>query len=83
MFNLIKNTKSDDYPDGHAGNAWTALEKNFEPKTAPSKPTLYRLFYKAEMKKDVDPINFITYLEDIRSRLADVGINMDDEHFIL
>ena len=82
-FNLIKNIKSDDYPDGHAGNAWTALEKKFEPKTAPSKAKLHRLFYKAEMKKDVDPINFITYLEDIRSRLADAGIKMDDEHFIL
>jgi len=35
------------------------------------------------MKKDVDPINFITFLEDIRSRLADAGIKMDDEHFIL
>ena len=83
VFNLIKNTKSDDYPDGNAGNAWTALEKKFEPKTAPSQAKLHRLFYKAEMKKDVDPINFITYLEDIRSRLADTGIKMDDEHFIL
>jgi len=83
VFNLIKNTKSDDYPDGHTGNAWTALEKKFEPKTAPSKAKFHRLFYKAEMKKGVDPINFITYLEDIRSRLADAGIKMDDEHFIL
>jgi len=83
VFNLIRNTKSDDYPDGNAANAWTALEKKFEPKTAPSKAKLHRLFYKAEMKKDVDPINFITYLEDIRSRLADAGIKMDDEHFIL
>jgi len=83
VFNLIKNTKSDDYPDGNAGNAWTALEKKFEPKTAPSQAKLHRLFYKDEMKKDLDPINFITYLEDIRSRLADAGIKMDDEHFIL
>ena len=35
--NLIKNTKSDDYPDDNAGNVWKALEKKFEPKTAPSK----------------------------------------------
>ena len=35
------------------------------------------------MRKEADPINFIAYLEDIRSRLADAGIKMDDEHFIL
>jgi len=70
VFNLIKNTKSDDHPDGHAGFALTALEKKFEPKTAPSKAKLQRLFYEAEIKEDVDPINFKTYLEDIRSRLS-------------
>ena len=83
VFNLIKNTKSDDYPDGNASNAWKALEKKFEPKTAPSKAKLHRLFYKAEMRKKADPIDFITYLEGIRSRLAGTGIKMDDEHFNL
>ena len=44
VFNLIKNTKSDDYPDGNAGNAWTALEKKIEPKTAPLKAKLHLAF---------------------------------------
>ena len=35
------------------------------------------------MKKGVDPVYFITYLKDLWSRLADAGIKMTNEHFIL
>ena len=83
VFNLIKNTKSADHPDGHAGNAWAALERKFNPTTAPSKAKLHAMFYKARLKKGADPINFITYLEDLRTRLVDTGVNMSDKNFIL
>ena len=80
---MVKNTTSTEYLDGHVGKAWEALEKKFEPKTAPLKAKLHRQFYKATMKKGADPVNFITYLEDICSRLADAGLNITEEMFIL
>ncbi len=83
VFNLIKNTKSNDYPDGYAGAAWEALEKKFDPTTAPSKAKLHRLFFKAKLKKGADPVNFITYLEDVRGRLKEAGTDIGDDMFIL
>ena len=41
------------------------------------------MFYSAIMKKNVDPMNYITYLEDIRTRLEDAGNVMTYENFIL
>ena len=83
VFNLVKNSKSTEYPDGHAGLAWESLEKKFEPKTAPSKAKLHSMFYSAKMNMKADPMNYITYLEDVRTRLEDAGSKMTDENFIL
>ena len=82
VFNLIKNSKSDDYPDGHASTAWASLERKFNPKTTNSRTKLHRLFYKAQLRKGSDPIHFVTYLEDIRGRLKDAGEIMSDSHFV-
>jgi hypothetical protein len=40
-------------------------------------------FYGATMKKNVNPDIFITYLEDLRGRMENVGSEMTDDHFIL
>ena len=57
VFNIVKGTKSEDYPDGHANMAWERLKKKFAPTTAPNRSKLHKLFYGAKLKKGVDPSN--------------------------
>ena len=82
VFNLVRASKSEDYPDGHAATAWKNLERKFQPKTTPSITKLHKSFYGAKLKKGVDPINFITYMEDLRDQLAEAKEKMTDRHFI-
>ena len=73
VFNMIKGTKTPSYLDWNAQEAWASLKRKFQPNTAPTKSKLHNVFYKTTMKKGADPMNFITYLEDIRPKLADAG----------
>lgn len=50
---------------------------------APLKAKLHCQFHRATMKKGVDPVNFITYLEDIHMRLAYAGLDISEDLFIL
>lgn len=82
VFNLIKNSKNDDYPDGNARESWKSLERKFNPTTSTSRTKLHKEFYRAELRKGADPINFITYMEDLRERLKETKQPMSDEHFV-
>ena len=82
IFNLIKNSKNEEYPDGNARESWKNLERKFNPTTSTSKTKLHKEFYKAQLRKGADPINFITYMEDLRTRLKDAGEDMSETHFV-
>ena len=83
VMNLIRNSKTKDYPDGNALVAWKSLRRKFTSTTAPSIAKLHKQFYQAKLKKGVDPVSFIVYLEDLRSRLEEAKQTMTDEHFVL
>jgi hypothetical protein len=44
---------------------------------------LHKQFYGAKLKKKVDPNIFITYLEDVRGRMEDMGSQMTDDQFMM
>jgi hypothetical protein len=82
-FNIVKRSKTSDYPDGNAAIAWQGLKRKYAPTTAPTLTRLSKVFYGAKLKKKVDPEVFITYLEDVRTRLEAMNSTMTDEQFIV
>jgi hypothetical protein len=54
------------------------LRRTYAPKTAPSLAKLQESFYGARLKKNIDPGIFITYLEDLRSRMDDMNSSITD-----
>jgi hypothetical protein len=64
-FNIVKRSKTREYPDGNAAVAWQGLKRKYAPNTAPSLSKLHKQFYGAKLKKKVDPDIFITYLKDV------------------
>ena len=82
-FNVIKGTKNQEYPNGNVQAAWKALEDKYNPKTAPSLSKVHKEFYGAKLKRNKDPDVWITYLEDLRTQLADMVAPVDDRQFII
>jgi hypothetical protein len=66
-FSYVRGTKTAEYEDGNAEVAFARLCNKYAPKAAPSLAKTNRLFYQAKLKKQVDPDNFITYLEGLRT----------------
>ena len=52
-FNIVRRSKSKDYPDGNAEVAWKGLKRKYAPTTAPSLAKLHKQFYGAKLKKKV------------------------------
>ena len=82
-FSIVKRSKTKKFPDGLASDAWKGLCRKYAPKTAPSLAKLYKAFYGAKLRKGVDPDMFITYLEDLRIRMEDMGSEMSDAQFMM
>jgi hypothetical protein len=82
-FNIVRNSKSKDYEDGNIEVAFKNLRRKYALQNAPSLAKLHKSFYGASLKKNIDPDVFITYLEDIRSRMEDMKSQMTDDQFIL
>jgi hypothetical protein len=69
-FGIVKGSKSATYEDGNGQIAWTRLPANYTSKTAPSMVKLEREFRASKLKKGEDHDEWITYLEELRDRLA-------------
>jgi hypothetical protein len=82
-FNIVKRSKTSEFPDGNAAVAWQGLKKKFSPTTAPTLAKLSKMFYSAKLRKGVDPEVFITFLEDLRYRLEGMKSMMTEEQFII
>jgi hypothetical protein len=50
-FNIVKRSKTREYPDGNAAVAWQGLKRNYAPNTAPSLSKLHKQFYGTKLKK--------------------------------
>ena len=83
-FGLVDESKSAICPEGDAAKAWGKLMKRFESKTSASKVKLMGQLHASKLtKKSKDPEVWISELELLRSRLAEMGTTVDDEFLIL
>ena len=66
--NLVKN-------ESDCKVAWEKLLRKFEPTTAPSRISMKNQYHTARLKKGHCPMTYITYLEDLKTRLGDMGVD--------
>jgi hypothetical protein len=82
-FGIVKNCKTKDYEDGHAGLAWEKSKKKYDPVPAPSLVKTERLFRECKLEKDEDPETWFTNLEALRLKLEVMGSFMTDDQFMI
>ena len=71
-FDIVRQSVSDEYPDGNAREAFMKLKRKYQPETAPELARLHKLFFGTKHKKRQDPEIYISYLEDFRLRMSDM-----------
>ena len=74
-FALVKGCKNTGYSDGDAAEAWSRLKKKYASKNTVSLLKLKREFTNSTMKKDQDPDEWITELEELQTRIKDIAEN--------
>ena len=82
-FTLVKNCKSDDYKSGNVAEAFESLMERYEPKDAPTLSDYHRQFYGARLRKRSDPASFITYMENLRIHMKEMGSVITDKQFMM
>ena len=83
-FGIVFNSKSWLFPNGDAYLAWTRLRNKHQPVTNTQKIMLRREFHRSKLgKASRSPDEWIEELEIIRSRLAPLGVTIDDEDLIM
>jgi len=84
IFQLVKGCKTADLKDGDASLAWKRLVSKFAPKTAPNKLELKMEFQKCVLKSaSEDPDEWITKLESIKVKLAEMNSTISDEDLLV
>jgi gag-polypeptide of LTR copia-type len=76
-------SKSKEYPDGNITIAWLRLKKKYAPAMAPTLAKYQKMFYGAKLKHGSDPDGFITYLEELRLKMEEMGSQISDTQFLL
>jgi gag-polypeptide of LTR copia-type/Zinc knuckle len=82
-FSLVRASKSKDYPDGNIAVAWSKLKKKYAPTTAHTLAKYHKIFYSAKLKQGSDPDSFLTYLEEVRLKMEEMGPTISDTQFLL
>jgi hypothetical protein len=82
-FGIVRSSKSTEYPDGNIAVAWERLRRKYAPTTAATLSKYQEKFFTAKLKKGSDPDAFITYLEEIRLRMAEMDSDVTDKQFML
>jgi len=79
----LKCSHTKDIPDGDSSKAWKEMQSWFELKTNQAKLELRHCFHACKMEdKEEDPNNYLTELENMRWRLDELGVKVDDEEFM-
>jgi hypothetical protein len=82
-FNIVKGCKMKDYEDGNAVMAWERLKKKYQSTSAPSLVKLEYSFRQSVLKQKEDPDAWITWLEEMRMQLEEMGSVMSDDQFLI
>ena len=81
---LITAQKTAEYPRGDARKAFLALEQKFKPRDKHTKLELKKKWAQMKLEDvDEDPETWITELTNLRLRLAEVKVKIDEEDFWL
>jgi gag-polypeptide of LTR copia-type len=81
-FDIVRQAVSVDYPNGDAVDLMARLKKRYQPETAPELARLHKIFYGTRQKRRQDTDLYISYLEDIRSRMAEMYSTITDQQFL-
>jgi hypothetical protein len=71
---MAKNKTS---PMGSLPLAWARLKNKYSPKTAPRLGRLQGMFYSSKLKPGNDPVNFVDYMESIRTEMDEIHQDTD------
>jgi gag-polypeptide of LTR copia-type len=82
-FNMVKGCKDKDFTEGNATMAWERLKNKYEPTSAPSLVKRERLFRQSSLTRNEDPDAWISTLEELRTKLEDMGSIMTDDQFLI
>ena len=82
-FNIVKKSKTKEYEDGNIQVAWKNLKRKYSPKTAPTLASTHKKFYGSSLRSGMDPDVYLTFLEDLRGRMAEMDSEMTDDQFSL
>jgi hypothetical protein len=82
-FDIVMGTKCLEFPNGNARIAMKRLRQKYAPTTAFALSTIYKKYAASKLRKGHDPDVFITYLQDLRMRMAEMNQVVDDKAFML
>ena len=79
VFSLIKGSKSKEFAEGSAREAWKRILNRFEPKKAPNRLQKKKKIQNLKLKYGQDPDIYISELEDLVTQYRDAGGRWDEE----
>ena len=85
-FQLVKNCKSSEYPEGNCKMAWDRLIAKYAPKSTPSLLKLMKKFENSRLtSSETDPEEWLSELESLRTEIETIDINskMSDKKFMV
>ena len=68
-FKFARASKSPDYPNGNAAEAFICLRNKYEPKTAPVVARLCATFFSNRLKQEHKPDVYVSIMEDLKYQL--------------
>ena len=83
VFQIVKNSRNEDYKRGNCKIAWDAIVAKYSGSTTTSKVVLKKDFNKSEMGEYEDPTVYITKMEGKRARMLEAGIEVSNEDFFI
>jgi hypothetical protein len=81
-FTIVKGYRNGSKNPGDVALAWERQSKKFEPKTAPLRINLKRIFTLMKMGTKEDPNELLTSLEDMREQLINAGSTMTEDELL-
>jgi hypothetical protein len=79
---IVRQAVSADYPNGDAADEMARLKKRYQPQSAPELVRLHKFFYGTRQKRRQDTDLYISYIEDIRFRMAEMHSTITDQQFL-
>ena len=79
VFSLIKGSKTREFAEGSAREAWKRILNKFEPKKAPNRLQKKKKIQNLKLKYGQDPDIYISVLEDLVQQYRDAGGRWDED----